>query len=209
MNSINPQPAPPMFACIIPSRPVQTNAIAIPPDKVVFEFDDPNINHLVVFLTGAVPLPDGWAASVHFLFPTKPEWQLLGMISPTKPSAIFKLKGSVIPSSTMSAVDAMTSRASLGLHLAPLSQIEAECAHLSASKSLVPFAPPAPTSVQIAKAIGLNLFNYLASFAAEIPGRTGSWVELSTLEKWWKGFEVKCAADPTGDRWLLESVKDT
>ncbi|KAH9245257.1 hypothetical protein BASA81_017264 [Batrachochytrium salamandrivorans] len=93
-------------------------------NKYAFQLPDAtSINHLVVFLTGAAPFPPGYAATVHFLWPssTNQTWTLLGHISNEKPSAIFKLGGKrAIPQikpmdSTME--DTEASRASLQLLL--------------------------------------------------------------------------------------------
>lgn len=46
-----------------------------------------NINHIVIFLTGIIPLPAGLAGAVYFSWPdpnAPPNWQLLGMLNGTK-----------------------------------------------------------------------------------------------------------------------------
>ncbi|KAF9566398.1 hypothetical protein EC968_003773 [Mortierella alpina] len=71
---------------------VQTNLQQVDVNKFTFQLDDAeNINHIVVFLLGTIPFQPGYAATVHLLWPNK-TWQLLGMLSNDKASAIFRLK---------------------------------------------------------------------------------------------------------------------
>lgn len=54
--------------------------------------DADSINHILVFLTN--PLPMGMASSVYFSWPdpnAAPNWLLLGFVTNTKPSALFKI----------------------------------------------------------------------------------------------------------------------
>ena len=74
---------------------MQTDAQQIGPTQFVFNLlDVENIHHVVVFLTGVTPFPDGMGGAVYYCYPT-PEGtassQLLGFIANNKPSAIFKL----------------------------------------------------------------------------------------------------------------------
>lgn len=42
-----------------------------------------NINHIVIFLTGSIPMPVGTAGAVYFSWPdpiSPPNWQYLGLI---------------------------------------------------------------------------------------------------------------------------------
>ncbi|KAJ3138645.1 hypothetical protein HDU90_001088 [Geranomyces variabilis] len=62
--------------------------------KYVFDLEDPeSINHIVAFMTGIQAFPPGFAATVHFLWPSNPTWQFLGILSNDKPSAIYRLGG--------------------------------------------------------------------------------------------------------------------
>ncbi|KAG0042368.1 hypothetical protein BGZ83_000549, partial [Gryganskiella cystojenkinii] len=71
---------------------VQTNLQQVDVNKFTFQLEDAEaINHIVVFLLGTIPFQAGFAATVHLLWPNK-DWQLLGMLSNEKSSAIFRLK---------------------------------------------------------------------------------------------------------------------
>lgn len=73
---------------------VQTDAQQVGPTQFVFNLADvERIHHVIVFLTGVTPFPDGMGGGVYYCYPTPegPTSQLLGFIGNNKPSAIFKL----------------------------------------------------------------------------------------------------------------------
>uniref|UniRef100_A0A8C6MVJ1 Protein Hikeshi n=1 Tax=Mus spicilegus TaxID=10103 RepID=A0A8C6MVJ1_MUSSI len=86
-----------MFGCLVVGRLVQTAAQQVAEDKFVFDLPDyENINHVVVFMLGTIPFPEGMGGSVYFSYPDSngvPVWQLLGFVTNGKPSAIFKISG--------------------------------------------------------------------------------------------------------------------
>lgn len=49
-----------MFGCLVAGRLVQTAAQQVAEDKFVFDLPDyENINHVVVFMLGTIPFPEG------------------------------------------------------------------------------------------------------------------------------------------------------
>ena len=62
-------------------------------NQFVFNLAEPDkVHHIVIFLVGTIPFPDGMGGAVFFSLPgPTPSWQLLGYISNEKPSAIFKV----------------------------------------------------------------------------------------------------------------------
>lgn len=74
---------------------VQTDFQQVGESQFLFNIPEADsINHIVVFLTGTMPLPLGMAGSVYFSWPDPaqpPSWIMLGYISNAKPSAIFKI----------------------------------------------------------------------------------------------------------------------
>lgn len=146
--------------------------------------DPEAINHLVVFLTG-VPFPSGYAATVHFLWPspTTASWSLLGMISNDKPSAIFKLGGKKALSNIASSMDDMDEAfapssnlvAQLGISIEPIDVVFSQVSGLPTKRpfdgtttsemSLVPAQDTSCDSIQIATKLLENFYNYCTSFA--------------------------------------------
>ncbi|CAI2179561.1 7162_t:CDS:2 [Funneliformis geosporum] len=136
-----------MFGCIVAGRLIQTNLQQVDVNKYIFELPDAaTVNHIVVFLLGTIPFDPGYAATVHFLWPgSESGWKLLGMLSNDKPSAIFRLRGTIIPSSGQNptfgtrlitsgaiSLDSNVSSvtATLGISIEPISVIEAQIANL-------------------------------------------------------------------------------
>ena len=83
-------------------RLVNTSFREVDPTHCVVDMEDVgSFNHIVVFLTGQTPFPEGTGGAVYFSWPDNEAqsgggggatpWQFLGMISNQKPSAIFKV----------------------------------------------------------------------------------------------------------------------
>ncbi|KAF9339813.1 hypothetical protein BGZ91_004611 [Linnemannia elongata] len=140
-----------MFGCIVAGRLVQTNLQQVDVNKFTFQLDDAEaINHIVVFLLGTIPFQQGFAATVHLLWPNK-TWQLLGMLSNEKASAIFRLKAggsksSAQPSTTGASITDMSIdssssttttpiTATLGISIEPIDVVKSQIATLASSSS--------------------------------------------------------------------------
>lgn len=86
-----------MFGCLVARKLVQTAAQQVAEDKLVFYLPDyENIKHVVIFMLGTIPFPEGVGGSIYFSYPNSngmPVWLLLGFVTNGKPSAIFKISG--------------------------------------------------------------------------------------------------------------------
>ncbi|KDQ54175.1 hypothetical protein JAAARDRAFT_413789 [Jaapia argillacea MUCL 33604] len=205
-----------MFGCCVAGRLLQTNITQIDESHACFELPNAGaINHICVFLLGTgcfdvVPFPDGYGATVHFYWPGR-GFQLLGMLSNEKPSAIFRLKGTFMASTSSAAHTAFSSgtntptitvdgipnmtevTAVLGLAIEPLSTISQEMALLPSSLSR-----PNPTNMMadpsiLAERIVKHLFNYVSSFVSG-PGvgiTPESMVQMGVIARWYDSFLSK------------------
>jgi len=207
-----------MFGCCVAGRLLQTNLVQVDETHAYFElFNAGSINHVCVFLLGTIPFPDGFGATVHFFWPGK-GFQLLGLLSNDKPSAIFRLRGSFSSSSASAAQDrfsiysqgnetaaaAQDVTAILGVSIEPLAQIQYQIASSSSSSSsssaLVPSSKQtdlANQPVLLAERIVKHLINYISSF---VGGGVGPEVMLpmSVIVKWYESFLSKVKAGGTG-----------
>jgi len=155
-------------------------------NKYVFELHDAgSINHVVAFLLGTIPFEPNYAATVHFLWPNK-EWQLLGMLSNDKPSAIFRLRGTAVPdkdrqnfmmSDTGTTEVSMDNddtsiTATLGISVEPVEVVQSLMAnvHLSTAQATATVSDMqlsvARSPNELAMKILQNLRNFVMSFAS-------------------------------------------
>lgn len=141
-------------------------------------------------------------------------------LSNAKPSAIFRLRGTFIPSAnatsfkhpSLAAAAAPATTAHLGFSCEPVAAVEAQVAALGSTAAV---ANPASSSalvvsgsqasvdpLTLAQRVGKNLVSYVGGFAQAVTlpdGTTKYALDLSVVEKWYRyalsKHEVKVATD--------------
>ncbi|KAG8137032.1 hypothetical protein E2320_005578, partial [Naja naja] len=125
------------------------------------------INHVVVFMLGTVPFPEGMGGSVYFCYPDEngvAVWQLLGFVTNDKPSAIFKIsglksgKGSQHPFGAMT-IPQMPSVAQIGISVELLELLAQQTPIASAAVSSV------NSFTEFTQKMLDNFYNFASSFA--------------------------------------------
>ncbi|CAL7942731.1 protein OPI10 homolog [Xylocopa sonorina] len=191
-----------MLGIIVSGRLVQTDFQQIGENQFLITVPDAdNINHIVVFLTGTIPFPDGTGGAVYFSWPdptAPPNWQFLGYISNAKPSAIFKIstlkKNHEFENSNLGifGVGKISHVAQIGVSVEPIGAIEQQAATVTeaTSNSFLEFVQKMLTS----------FLNYVSSFsvtqAQMTPNPTENFVPLSTIQGWYETFERRLQQNP-------------
>ncbi|KAI0320402.1 DUF775-domain-containing protein [Amylostereum chailletii] len=198
-----------MFGCCVAGRLLQTNLQQVDETHALFELPAAgSINHICVFLLGTVPFPDGYGATVHFHWPGK-GFQLLGMLSNDKPSAIFRLRGtfssqSTSPHAAFSSTPSLPVdnnyadvTAILGISIEPLPQIVAQVNALPSTVAK-PSALADPTL--LAEKVVKHLFNYVSGFVSGSGSSITpeSVVPMGLIAKWYESFITKVKANGAG-----------
>ncbi|OMJ08348.1 Protein OPI10-like protein [Smittium culicis] len=192
-----------MFGCIVAGRLIQTNIEQVGESQYVFNLQNSeSINHIVVFLLGTIPFEQGYAATVHFKWPTK-DWICLGVLTNEKPSAIFKLKSlDHLSSENASAITSI-----LGISIEPIHQVEAAYSALKANSSLAltTTAPNHPQNLENSALTMLqSLYDYSMSFATKFSANMSvlgsaplssntSVIPVKAIEDWFKSYKNKIA----------------
>ncbi|XP_058058132.1 protein OPI10 homolog [Anopheles bellator] len=189
---------------IVSGRLVQTDFQQINESHFLINIPDAdNVNHVVVFLTGTAPFPEGMAGGVYFSWPdpnAPPNWQLLGYISNLKPSAIFKIS-QLKKLDEIAGQNAMMSNV-FGSNL-PISHIAQIGVSIEPETALIQQTPATTTSstyYQFGQKILENFFNFVSSFSVTqtqmAPNFNETYVPLSTLQTWYTNFERRLQQNP-------------
>lgn len=193
-----------MFGLIVSGRLVQTDAQQVSENQFLFNIPEAdNINHVVVFMTGQMPFPDGLGGAVYFSWPRPegPMWLLLGHITNQKPSAIFKIANlktggeDTIGQVQFGLLSTQQSHlAQIGISVEPFDQLAQQTPITTSSDtSIAPF-------IEFCGKMLENFFNYAASFAvrqAEMaPNPSETFVSSSVLQKWFENFQRRLQQNP-------------
>ncbi|KAM6945492.1 protein Hikeshi [Aplochiton taeniatus] len=190
-----------MFGCLVAGRLVQTGAVQLSGDKFVFNLPDyESVSHVVVFMLGTVPFPQGVGGAVYFSFPDPAVgqvWTLLGFITNDKPSAIFKIsglkagEGGVNPFGMMAASPPV---AQVGVSIEVLDQLAQQTPVSSAAVSTV------DAFTQFTQKMLDSLYNFSASFAVSqsqmTPNPSETFIPASCILKWYQNFQRRMAQNP-------------
>jgi len=137
---------------------------------------------------------------VYFSWPdehAKPNWQLLGVLTNNKPSAIFKLSNlkqhsdtSTQPLNAFSQFPSITINAQIGISIEPLINVESQVTSIIESTNNL------STFAEFTQKMVHSLFNYVSSYAVEGGPQQMSMVPLLSVQKWYENFERKLNLNP-------------
>lgn len=192
-----------MFGLLASGRLVQTNFEMVGEKKFLITIPDAHdLNHVVVFLTGAVAFPDGYAGLVYFSWPdpaAPPNWQLLGIISNEKPSSIYKIsslkKNQEQPTLEQSGFlqfeqTKISHVAQIGISIEAIDVVQHQYQLLEAEN-----AKNQTQFVEFAQKMLQSFLNYSLSFTIS-PTPNESYIPVKAVEDWYKNFERKLSLNP-------------
>ncbi|KAF9795597.1 hypothetical protein SFRURICE_004969 [Spodoptera frugiperda] len=192
-----------VFGLIVSGRLVQTDFAPLSETQFLITITEAdNINHAVVFLTGVSPLPAGTVGMVYWSWPdpaAPPNWQLLGHISNTKPSAIFKI-GTLKKLHELSSENKFISafgqqqichNAQIGIAIEPESNVQLLASSVAQQQN---------NYITFAQKMLEHLVNFVASFSVTqdqmTPTPGVSYIPLNTLHTWYQNFERRLQQNP-------------
>ena len=80
-----------LFGVVIPGRPLITDFKLVDSTKAVALIEQPGfINEITFFLLPSTPIPPGFGAILYYTVAPFQNWTMIGSVSPSKPSGIFR-----------------------------------------------------------------------------------------------------------------------
>jgi hypothetical protein len=174
------------FHCFVPGQPPVSAAAfqQVAPNRWVVQLSSEQaINELACFITE--PLAPDTALGCHVASAPFESWHYLGAISNATPSVVFKTR------LVWSARDAVPTCVQFGVELQPMAQLAARPAEKVSAEVL-----------EAGRRIGVNLYEYVSSFATPVPGGNIQ-IPAHTFDNWLTRFNDKCIH--TGLDWLYKT----
>ncbi|GMT24425.1 hypothetical protein PFISCL1PPCAC_15722, partial [Pristionchus fissidentatus] len=192
-----------MFGLVVAGRLVQTDFCIVSEREAVVEIPDADsINHIVVFLTGTTPFPNGMGGAVYIRWPDgdgSANWHLLGTISNEKPSVIFKVAQLSKASGTSENIftnnmeETSHGSAQVGIVVESIASLEEKTAAEGTAASRQ------STLMEMGSKIARWVVHHAESFAVAVPdgdGRSVEVVPLSAIHDWFNTFSRRFQQNP-------------
>jgi len=177
-------PASPPFAVVIPGRPLATNWQVIGPNKLLLQLPQPaTITEISVTMLQP-SIPQDHAVAVYYSIPNMQDWQYLGSISLTYPTACFRaVWRDKIPADCPS----------IGIGLSVETAATVAQMHPADTKE-------ESRTMDSAMGIAKNLYEFMASYSQN----TGQYKQLgdvlviptNCIDKWMAKFQQKHKMEP-------------
>ncbi|TMS37803.1 hypothetical protein L596_004662 [Steinernema carpocapsae] len=194
----------PIFGVIAAGRALQTDCVRVSETEFLFELPQAStINHIAVFLTGAIPLP---AEIVYARWPQLDggvghgDWHFLGGLSANKPSAMFRFgqvnhQSAAAGHSMFAAGNATAGSVLLGIHVGPIAELEQKVAELDTAPK------KESTMSQFTTKMLTNLVNHVQSYAVampnpQMPSQSVEVVPLRVVQDWFNRFQQRLRLNP-------------
>ncbi|CAD5225781.1 unnamed protein product [Bursaphelenchus okinawaensis] len=196
-----------IFGVIVAGRLIQTDFVQAGETEFVCEIPNADaINHLVVFLTGVQPFPDGMGGSVFIRWPQdsgEVNWHYLGFIANEKPSAIFKVAQLHKATSDHSADlfsnhgpgQGVVGSALIGVMVEPLRQIEEKVAAEGTSTT------QQSTIAEFSEKMLSNFVNHVSSYVVSFPdpmnpSHATEYIPIKSVNDWFSNFKRRLQFNP-------------
>ncbi|XP_067009736.2 protein OPI10 homolog [Anabrus simplex] len=187
---------PAMFGIIVSGRPVETDFMLTTPTQFVKIIPDADsISHIVVFLTGIQPFPEGMAGLVYFCCPDG-NVKLLGDLSNEKPSAVFRVSNfkrhEQMSNDFTFGQQQVPNVAQIGISIEPILNVQQQSALVvnETSESMDVFG----------QKILENFMNFISSYtvtqAQMTPNATETYVPFCTVQTWYTTFQRRLQQNP-------------